>query len=113
MTGGTDGGPIRTEYVVMLVRKELAERAVPRLDRHFQDLARQTGSRVHPDLIELTAEMAGGLNRPAAVLVELSVAQTAARLGCSAQWVRALCRAEKLPARRAGRDWLIQLPEVA
>jgi excisionase family DNA binding protein len=37
----------------------------------------------------------------------LTTQEAAERLGVSVRWVQALIKAERLPARKHGRDWLI------
>jgi excisionase family DNA binding protein len=41
----------------------------------------------------------------------LSIAEAAAAMGCSPQYVRRLCRAGRVTARRVGREWLVSLPK--
>jgi excisionase family DNA binding protein len=42
----------------------------------------------------------------------LTTTEAAKRLGLSAVRVRALCEAGELPARKVGRDWLIELEAI-
>jgi len=42
-------------------------------------------------------------------ILGVGTAEMAARMGCTPQYVRQLCREGRLPARRHGRDWLITI----
>ncbi|GGK59940.1 hypothetical protein Ppa06_26340 [Planomonospora parontospora subsp. parontospora] len=48
---------------------------------------------------------------PATGIVESTVHEVAVRMGCSPQYVRRLCASGVLRARRAGRQWLIQVDD--
>ena len=43
----------------------------------------------------------------------LTTAEAASRLGVSPSRILALIRADRLPARKAGRDWLIRADDLA
>lgn len=48
----------------------------------------------------------------ASPIVEISTSAAAASLGCSAEFVRRLCRSERLSGRRIGRAWLIDAADL-
>lgn len=85
------------------------------LDHARNDVMR--GRRVPDELAALVRDL---LNPPtfpsehpfeSPAKLEISSAQMAERTGYTVQHIRRLCRAGRLPARRAGRDWWVTVEE--
>lgn len=61
----------------------------------------------HHDQAATLPSSGSGTPPAASPIVEISTSAAAVSLGCSAEFVRRLCRSERLSGRRIGRAWLI------
>lgn len=84
--------------------------------RFLADCARREGAQPSPDLRALLWALRAAEHPPASAsgsppagppIVEISTSEAADTLGATTSYVRQLCRAGAVSARRPGRDWLI------